>query len=120
MLSKFKFKIQNEIIALFALIIITTILTLYYNYTKKKVNEDYKQIIENVYFKKTITHFFNKLEPRFKKVTHNVKNGETFDSILENYFIEKEEVKILKNKLSKKVNLNKLRTNQKILSNFLV
>ena len=114
MLSKFKFKIQNEIIALFALIIITTILTLYYNYTKKKVNDDYKQIIENVYFKKTINHFFNKLEPRFKKVTHNVKNGETFDSILENYFIEKEEVKILKNKLSKKLNLNKLRTNQKI------
>ena len=114
MLNKFKFKIQNEIIALFALIIITTVLTLYYNYTKKKVNDDYKQIIENVYFKKTINHFFNKLEPRFKKVTHNVKNGETFDSILENYFIEKEEVKILKNKLSKKLNLNKLRTNQKI------
>ena len=114
MLSKFKFKIQNEIIALFALIIITTVLTLYYNYTKKKVNDDYKQIIENVYFKKTINHFFNKLEPRFKKVTHNVKNGETFDNILENYFIEKEEVKILKDKLSKKVNLNKLRTNQKI------
>ena len=114
MLSKFKFKIQNEIIALFALIVITTILTLYYNYTKKKVNNDYKQIIENVYFKKTVNHFFNKLEPRFKKVTHNVKIGETFDSILENYLIEKEEVRILKNKLSKKVNLNKLKTNQKI------
>ena len=114
MLNKFKFKIQNEIIALFALIIITTVLTLYYNYTKKKVSDDYKQIIENVYFKKTINHFFNKLEPRFKKVTHNIKNGETFDSILENYFIKKEEVKILKNKLSKKVNLNKLKTNQKI------
>ena len=114
MLNKFKFKIQNEIIALFALIIITTVLTLYYNYTKKKVNNDYKQIIENVYFKKTINHFFNKLEPRFKKVTHNVKIGETFDSILENYLIDKEEVKILKNKLSKKVNLNKLKANQKI------
>jgi len=114
MLNKFKFKIQNEIIALFALIIITTVLTLYYNYTKKKVNDDYKQIIENVYFKKTINHFFNKLEPRFKKVTHNVKIGETFDSILENYLIDKEEVKILKNKLSKKVNLNKLKANQKI------
>ena len=114
MLNKFKFKIQNEIIALFALIIITTVLTLYYNYTKKKVNDDYKQIIENVYFKKTINHFFNKLEPRFKKVTHNVKIGETFDGILENYLIDKEEVKILRNKLSKKVNLNKLKTNQKI------
>ena len=114
MLNKFKFKIQNEIIALFALIIITTVLTLYYNYTKKKVNDDYKQIIENLYFKKTINHFFNKLEPRFKKVTHNVKIGETFDSILENYLIDKEEVRILRNKLSKKVNLNKLKTNQKI------
>ena len=114
MLNKFKFKIQNEIIALFALIIITTVLTLYYNYTKKKVNDDYKQIIENLYFKKTINHFFNKLEPRFKKVTHNVKIGETFDRILEDYRIDKEEVKILRNKLSKKVNLNKLKTNQKI------
>ena len=114
MLNKFKFKIQNEIIALFALIIITTVLTLYYNYTKTKVSNDYKQVIENVYFKKTINHFFNKLEPRFKKVTHNVKIGETFDGILENYRIEKEEVKILRNKLSKKINLNKLKTNQKI------
>ena len=114
MFSKFKFKIQNEIIALFALIIITTVLTLYYNYTKKKINNDYKQIIENIYFKKTINHFLNKLEPRFKKISHNVKIGETFDSILENYSIDKEEVKILKKKLSKKINLNKLKTNQKI------
>ena len=114
MINKFKFKIQNEIIALFALIIITTVLTLYYNYTKKKINNDYKQIIENIYFKKTINHFLNKLEPRFKKISHNVKIGETFDSILENYLIDKEEVKILKKKLSKKINLNKLKTNQKI------
>ena len=114
MINKFKFKIQNEIIALFALIIITTVFTLYYNYTKKKINNDYKQIIENIYFKKTINHFLNKLDPRFKKISHNVKIGETFDSILENYSINKEEVKILKKKLSKKINLNKLKTNQKI------
>ncbi len=114
MLNKFKFKIQNEIIALFALIIITTILTLYHNYTKKKVSNDYKQIIENIYFKKTINHFFNKLEPRFKKISHNVKIGETFDSILDEYLIDKEEVKVLKNKLSEKVNLNRLKTDQKI------
>ena len=114
MINKFKFKIQNEIIALFALIIITTVFTLYYNYTKKKINNDYKQIIENIYFKKTINHFLDKLEPRFKKISHNVKIGETFDSILENYSIDKKEVKILKKKLSKKINLNKLKTNQKI------
>jgi len=111
---KLKFKIQNEIVALLALIIITAVLTLYYNFTKKKINNDYKQIIENVYFKKTIHHFFNKLEPRFKKITHKVEIGETFDSILGNYSIDKKEIEILKKKLSKKVNLNKLQTNQKI------
>ena len=114
MFKKLKFKIQNEIVALLALIIITTVLTLYYNFTKKKINNNYKQIIENVYFKKTINHFFNKLEPRFKKISHKVEIGETFDSILENYSIDRKEIKILKKKLSKKVNLNKLQTNQKI------
>ncbi len=114
MFKKLKFKIQNEIIALLALIVITTVLTLYYNFTKKKINNDYKQIIENVYFKKTINHFFNKLEPRFKKISHIVEIGETFDSILENYSIDKKEIEILKKKLSKKVNLNKLQSNQKI------
>ncbi len=114
MFNKFKFKIQNEIIALLALIIITTVLTLYYNFTKKKINNNYKQIIENVYFKKTINHFLNKLEPRFKKISHKIEIGETLDSILKNYLIDPKEVEILKKKLSKKVNINKLKTNQKI------
>ena len=114
MLNKLKFKIQNEIIALLALIIITTVLTLYYNFTKKKINNNYKQIIENVYFKKTINHFLNKLEPRFKKISHKVEIGETLDSILENYLIDKKEVEVLKKKLSKKVDINKLKANQKI------
>ena len=114
MLNKFKFKIQKEIIALIALIIISTIITLYHNYTKKEINKNYKQIIENVYFKKTINHFFDKFEPRFKKISHKIEIGETFDSILENYFINKKEIEVLKNNLKEKVNLNKLKTNQKI------
>ena len=114
MFNKLKFKIQNEIIALLALIIITTVLTLYYNFTKKKINNDYKQIIENVYFKKTVNHFLNKLEPRFKKISHKVEIGETLDNILEDYSIDKKEVEILKKKLSKKININQLKADQKI------
>ena len=115
MINRFKFKIQREILALIILIIISTIFTLYHNYTKKEINKNYKEIIENVYFKKTVNHFFDKFEPRFKKISHSVKIGETFDSILENYFIDKKEIEVLKNKLNKKINLNKLKTNQKIL-----
>ncbi len=114
MINKLKFKIQKEILALIILIVLTTIFTLYHNYTKKKISNNYKQIIENIYFKKTINHFFDKFEPRFKKISHNIKIGETFDSILEDYFINQQEIKILKKNLNKKVNLNKLKTNQKI------
>ncbi len=114
MLHKLKFKIQKEILALIILIIISTIFTLYHNYTKKEINNSYKQVIENVYFKKTINHFFNKFEPRFKKISHIVDVGETFDIILESYSIKKKEIEILKKSLSEKVNLNRLKTNQKI------
>ena len=114
MINKLKFRIQKEILALVALIIITTIFALYHNYTKKEINNSYKQILENVYFKKTINHFFNKFEPRFKKISHSVGVGETFDSILENYLINKKEIQILKDNLKKKLNVNKLKTSQKI------
>jgi len=114
MINKLKLKIQKEILALIVLIIISTIFALYHNYTKKEINNSYKQILENVYFKKTINHFFNKFEPRFKKISHSVGIGETFDGILENYLITEKEIQILKSNLKKKVNVDKLKTNQKI------
>ena len=115
---KFKFKIKiknkNEILALVFLIIITISFTSYYNYTKKKIKSNYNEIINNIYFKKTTNHFFNRLEPKFKKIRHQIKEGETFDSILNEYLINKDEIQNLKKKLSEKINLNKLNTNQKI------
>ena len=116
MINKFKikFKNQSEIFALILLIIITIISTTYYNYSKNKLINNYNEIINNVYFKKTVNHFFNNLEPKFKKINHKVKAGETFDSILENYSVNKKEIKEIKEKLSKKINLNKLNITQKI------
>ena len=109
-----KFKANNEIIALIILIILTSLFTIYYNQTKNKVNNNYKKIIENFYFKKTVNHFFDKFEPRFKKISHKVREGETFISILDYYSLNKNEISIIKNKISNKVNLNRLNTNQKI------
>ena len=116
MFVKFKIKLKNanEIIALGILVFITIILTSYYNFTKNNILDNYKNIINNVYFKKTSTHFFNNLEPRFKKINHQIINGETFDNILNQYFIKKKEISEIKGQLSKKINLNKLNTSQKI------
>ena len=116
MFSKFKIKIKNksEILALAFLITLTVSFTSYYNFTKKKIKNNYNEIINNVYFKKTADHFLNKLEPKFKKIRHQIAEGETFDNILNEYQIDKKEIQNLKNKLSEKINLNKLNTNQKI------
>jgi murein DD-endopeptidase MepM/ murein hydrolase activator NlpD len=114
--NKFQAKIKKntEIFALALLISVSVISTTYYNYSKKKIFNNYKNTINNIYLKKTIQHIFNNLEPRFKKVIHKISQGETFDNILENYSINKEEISEIKKKISKKIDLNKLKTDQKI------
>ena len=116
MFNKFKIKIKKntEIFALGMLILITIISTTYYNENKKKIYSNYKDIVNNVYLKKTVTHFLNSLEPKYKKIDHSISIGETFDNILENYSIEKTEISKIKQALSKEVNLNKLKKNQRI------
>ena len=111
---KIKFKSKNEIIAIILLLTITVILTSYYNYSKGKINASYNEVINNIYFKKTINYFLGNLEPKYKKINHQISTGETFNSILESYSINKKEIQVIKEKLSKKININKLNTNQKI------
>ena len=115
MLKKIKIKIKKnlEIIALSFLILVTIIFTSYYNYNKKKILDNYSNLLHNVYFKKSINYLLNNLEPRFKKIEHKINIGETFDEILEKYLVDKSEILQIKEELSKKFNINKLNINQK-------
>ena len=108
-----KIKKNTEIFALSLLVITTIISTTYYNFNKNRLYDNYKNIINNVYLKKTVNNLFDNLEPKFKKVNHEIKPGETFDNILKNYGIKQHEITEIKKRLSKKINLNKLDTNQK-------
>ena len=110
----FKIRIRKEIISLILLVVITGVSTGYYNFTKNQINYQYKEMLGNVYFKKTLNHFIDELEPRFKKISHRIRVGETFDNILEQYSVKQSDIFTIKNTLSKKVNLNKLNTEQKI------
>ena len=101
-----------EIFGLVILIFITAISTSLYNYKKNLNNKTYNTFIDNVYFKKTLSHIFDNLDPKYKKIKHKIKSGETFDKILENYSIEKTEIIKIKNSLKKKINLNRLNTKQ--------
>ena len=108
-----KIKINNEIFSLGLLIVITIIFTSYYNFTKLKITNNYKDIVNNLYFKKSLNYFFDNLEPKFKRISHQISAGDTLANILEGYSIEKTEIDNIKKKLSKKINLSKLNTNQK-------
>ena len=107
-----KTKKNLEIFGLVLLILFTAISTTYFNSTKKENLEIYNNFVDNIYFKKTLTHIVENLEPKYKKIKHKIKSGETFDKILENYQIQKKEILEIKNALKKKVNLNKLNTKQ--------
>ena len=101
-----------EIFGLAGLIIITALCTSYFNYKKNLEENTYHSFIDNVYFKKTLNHIVDNLDPKYKKVQHKIRSGETFDTILESYSIEKKEIIKIKNSLKKKTNLNKLNTKQ--------
>ena len=116
MLIKIKNKIKKnpEALALSLLILISIISTTYYNFNKEKILFNYKNLINNVYLKKTIHHVFDNLEPKFKKIEHKVSSGETFDDILKRYNISNEEITEIKKNLPKEININRLNTSQKI------
>ena len=124
MLKKFKFtffktkKILGfeirKILGLFFLLFFTIAVALYINHQKNLNLIKYNNLLNNIYLKKTISEIINNLEPRFKKYNHKIKPGETFDKILKKYSINKKEIIEIKENLLKKVNINKLNTNQKI------
>ena len=101
-----------QIFGLIILIIAVGISTSIFNYKKNLENNTYSTLIENIYFQKTISHIIENLEPKYKNIKHEIKSGETFDKILENYLVDKQEIIKIKNSLKKKVNLNKLNTKQ--------
>ena len=103
-----------NILGIIFLIIITIIISSYFNYQKKLDNQKYNGFIDNIYFKKTLNEIISNLEPRYKIYNHKIKTGETFDKILESYLIKKEEIKNIKESLLKIININKLNTNQEI------
>ncbi len=119
MLKNLKYKIRKniQIFGLIFLIVITIVSTSYFNFKKINNIQSYNNFINNIYFKKTINHLIDNLEPKYIKIKHKIKSGETFDKILENYSIEKSEILKIKNSLKDKVDLNKLNTKQIIQFN---
>ena len=103
-----------EITFLFLLLLITISSTSIYNEKKVLIDENYKNLINNIYFQKSINQIFDNLVPRYKNIDHKISSGETFDKILNNYSIPNEEINQIKKKLNSDYDINNLQPNLEI------
>ena len=104
-------KRNAEIVFLLLLILITITSTTFYNNKKKLINKNYKDVMNNIYFQKSINQIFDNLVPKYKNIKHKITGGETFDKILNKYSISGEEILEIKKNLNLDYNLNNLKTN---------
>ncbi|MDA7838229.1 peptidoglycan DD-metalloendopeptidase family protein [Candidatus Pelagibacter sp.] len=103
-----------EITFLFLLLLITILSTSIYNEKKVLTDENYKNLINNIYFQKSINKIFDNLIPRYKNIDHKISSGETFDKILNNYSIPNEEIAKIKKKLNSDYDIDNLKPNLEI------
>ena len=103
-----------EITFVFLLLLITISSTIIYNKKKILIDENYKNLINNIYFQKSINQIFDNLVPRYKNIDHKISSGETFDKILNNYSIPNEEINQIKKKLNLDYDINNLTPNLEI------
>ena len=107
---------KNIEFSLFFLLLITLVVsTNFYNNYSKSIDENYRSVINNIYFQKTINHIFDNLTPRYKNINHTISSGETFDKILNSYSITDSEIIRIKKELNENYNLNNLKTNLNII-----
>jgi len=100
-----------EVTFILLLLIVTIVSTTFYNNYKRLINKNYKDVINNIYFQKSINEIFNNLTPRYKSIVHKISKGQTFDRILQIYLVPSEEIVKIKKILNLDSDLNNLKTN---------
>ena len=97
------FKKSNRTILLLTLLMIGTIVAMNYHNYKKNLNEtNLKNLINNIYFKKTLSNLFNQFEPKYQKIEHIISKGESLSNIFEKYSISADELELVEKSLVKK------------------
>ena len=99
---------------LIILILISTTTTYFYNINKKSQIEFLNKSLKNIYLHKFIKNITSELKPRYINTIHVVKQGDTYESIINNLKISEKEKKLFLKTVAKKKKLKVLKLNQKI------
>ena len=109
-----KIKPLSHFIWLILLIIIVSSVTYFYDSNKKQQSKDLKKTFDNIYLQKTFSKITSELKPRFVTIIHKVKQGDTFENIINEVKISKEEKKLFLKTIKKNKNLKVLKLNQNL------
>ena len=107
-------KKNSHIVILLSVTLIAFINIQFYNNYKNNLKKNYLDLVNNIYFKKSIKSLITNLDSKFEDFEYIVKKGDTFDVVLKQFDIPDEEIIILKKNIPKDLNLNKLETGLKI------
>ena len=114
--SKLNKLVKNNIylILLVSIILFTILSTNYFSVLKKNQEDSLLNILENTFFKKSINHLVKNLNPRFTYLNFKVNQGDTFEKILNQLKISKNEKEIVIKNLSSFKFVNNLFKGQNI------
>ena len=115
-LRLFKKGFDNYRLALFLTILLsfTEIFMSTYNNIKLNTYNKYYQVINNIYFIKSVNHITYNLNPRYEIVNHVVMSGDSFQKILKINEISNSEVTLAIKNIPKEIKKNKLKIGNKI------
>ena len=109
-----RIKKNSDFLIIGFILFITILITTNHNFQKDEFINNQKNLVNNIFFQKTLKTIFSNLDQKYKTIKHKIKSGENFEQILNSYSVDIDEILKIKKKLVEKVNLNKLSTNQTI------
>ncbi len=96
------------------LIFSTVLVTYFYDLNKKNQINYLNRSLKNIYLNNSLKRITSELKPRYIYIEHKVKEGDTYESIINNLNIQKKEKKLFLNSVTNNKNINILKLNQKI------
>ncbi len=111
---RFSIKKNFEIFFVIVIVIITTIVTQLYNESKRIYEERYINLINNLYFQKTINHIIDEVQPKFDYIEHRIIQNESLNSIFNQYKVANKEASLLEKNLKNNNSFKNLKAGQQI------
>ena len=96
------------------LIFSTVLVTYFYDLNKKNQINYLNRSLKNIYLNSSLKRITSELKPRYIYIEHKVKEGDTYEGIINSLNIPKKEKKLFLNSVTNNKNINILKLNQKI------